>query len=111
MSGEDVAAGDTPRKRREDDKGWLCWLAMRGSQFFDWIDKRQIDAYSVLIFSLWMTAEVLFWAMDFADTHPDMDGLKMAAMIGAVVGPWVTMQAALVKFYFDARKSDFLPKV
>ena len=97
-------------QRPAEDGGWLCKVALRGSQFFDLIDKRQVDAWSVLVFSLWMTYVVLDWAMDFANAHPDLDGLKMAAIIGAVVAPWVTMQAALVKFYFDARKGSFLPK-
>ncbi len=77
--------------------------------FWDWIDRRQIDAWMVLLFSLWMTYIVLEWAMSFADAHPEMDGLKMAAIIGAVVAPWVTMQGALVKFTFDARQKSFLP--
>ena len=98
---------DNDQHRRRDDTGWLCLIALRGSQFFDWVDKRQVDAWSVLIFSLAMTYIVLEWAMDFANAHSEMDGLKMAAIIGAVVAPWVTMQAALVKFVFDARKSSF----
>ena len=101
-------------QRRSDDGGWLCKIALRGSQFFDFIDKRQIDAWCVLIFSLWMTYLVMDWATDFANNfsslHPDADVLKIAAVIGAIVGPWVTMQAALMKFYFDARKGSFLPK-
>lgn len=106
-----VRGGNESQRRRADDEGWLCEVALRGSQFFDWVDKRQIDAWSVLVFSLWMTYEVLEWGMDFANGHPEMDGLKMAAIVGAIVAPWVTMQAALVKFYFDARSGTFLPKL
>lgn len=95
------------RARSRFDGGFFCQVADAAALFFDWIDKRQIDAWGVLLFSLFMTWEVLAWAMDFADGHAEMDGLKMAAIIGAVVGPWVTMQAALVKFYFDARKGSF----
>lgn len=95
--------------RRVEDGGWLCIVALRASQFFDWVDKRQVDAWMVLVFSLVMTYIVLDWAMEFADAHPDLDALKMAAVVGAVVGPWVTMQAALVKFVFDARQKTFLP--
>jgi len=96
-------------RRATDEQSLFIRSMMRLSQLWDWIDKRQIDAWITLIFSLWMTADVLRWAMDFADAHPDFDGLKMAAVIAAVVGPWVTMQAALIKFHFEARKSDFLP--
>ena len=96
-------------QRRAGDTGWLCLVALRGSQFFDWIDRRQIDAWGVLVFSLWMTTFVLEWAMDFADSHPELDGAKMAMIIASVVAPWVTMQGALVKFHFDARKGSFAP--
>lgn len=104
---EPIAGPDVGPRRRRVDRGALCWLADRGSDTWDWIDKRQLDAWGVLVFSLWMTARVLEWAMDFADGHAEMDGLRMAAIIGTVMGPWVTMQAALVKFHFEARKGTF----
>ena len=96
---------EEPHRRRGDN--FLCWMAERGSQLFDWIDKRQIDAWAVLTFSLAMTWIVLDWAMDFADNHADKEGLQIAAILGAVIAPWVTMQGALIKFYFDARKGSF----
>ena len=96
-------------QRRLTDQGALGHVIAGLVAFWDWVDRRQLDAWGVLIFSLVMTVRVLEWGIDFADSHPDMDGLKTAAIITAIVAPWVTMQAALVKFHFDARRGSFLP--
>ena len=95
--------------RRADDRGWLCLIAHRASQGWNWFDRRQIDSQMVALAVLYLTFDLAGWAMAFADHHPDMDGLKMAAIIAAVLGPWTVLQGAVVKFYFDARKGSFLP--
>ena len=97
-------------QRRADDGGWLCQVAHRASQGWDWFDLRQIDSHVVAIAVLYLTFDLATWAMDFADNHPDMDGLKMAAIIAAVLGPWTFLQGAVVKFYFETRKGSFLPQ-
>ena len=100
----------SPLLRRKADGGALCWIARRGEQFWDFIDRRQVDAWGVLVFSLWMTAEILEWCMGFATANHSDDGIKIAAVVASILTPWATMQTFLIKLHFDARKSDFLPK-
>lgn len=97
------------RQRREDDGGWLCVVALRARQFWDFVDRRQIDAYAVSFLILYGTVRITDWAMDFVDAHPDVDGLKAAAIIGAIMGPWSLLQGAAIKFLFDARQRSFYP--
>jgi len=33
-----------------------------------------------------------------------MDGVRMAAVIGAVLGPWALLQGAMFKFYSESRQ-------
>ena len=87
----------TEELRRIVDKGWIA-------RFWEWIDTRRIDMHLVLLVSLALTWRVVEWSMDFADAHPDMDGTRMAAVIGAVLAPWALLQGAMFKFYTD-RKS------
>lgn len=77
--------------------------------FWDWIDRRNIDLHAVLVFTLWMTGKVMEWAMTFADSHPDMDGTKMAAIIASVLLPWGTVQGAMMGFWSNARKGTDIP--
>ena len=93
--------------RRRDDDSWLCLVAIRTSQFWDWIDKRQIDAYAVSFLILWGTIRITEWAMDFADAQPGKSGVEVAAIIAAVMVPWSGLQAAAIKFLFDARQRTF----
>lgn len=92
--------------RRANDKGWLCWVAARASDAWDWIDKRQIDAHVVSAIVLWGTLKITSWAMRFAD-QADRPGIEVAAIIGAVMVPWSALQAAAIKFVFDTRKESF----
>ncbi len=93
--------------RRAGDKGWLCWLAARCSDAWDWIDKRQIDAYAISLAILYGTVIITGWAMDFVDAHPEVDGMKAAAVIVAIMGPWSALQAVAIKFLFEARSRSF----
>ena len=88
----------TDELRREEDKGWFA-------RFWEWVDKRNIDLHCILVFTLWLTWRVMHWAMDFAASHPEIDGLHMAAIIASVVTPWTAMQTAMFAFYASARKS------
>ena len=89
-------------QRRATDRGVLCWLAARASQAWDWIDARDIDKHAVSLAILYGTAIVTRWAMRFAE-HGDRPGLEVAAIIGAVVAPYMALQAAAIAWYFKAR--------
>lgn len=96
--------------RRKDDAGWLCWVALRAGQFWDWVDRRQADAYAVSAVILYGTIRITEWAMAFVDKHPEKAGLEVAAIVGALMGPWSLLQGAAIKFLFDARKTSFESK-
>ena len=68
------------------------------TRFWDWIDAREVDKHLVSLAILWGTVKVTEWAMAFAGTHADN-----YAAIAAVTGPYCTLQAAAIKFYFDNR--------
>lgn len=95
----------TIRHRRRDDRGLLCWLAMRCSQLWDWIDKRDIDKHLVSVLILYGTWVVTRWAMAFANdvNLSQRNGIESAALIAAVTAPYMALQAAAIAFYFKAR--------
>ena len=74
-------------------------------QFWDWIDKRDIDKHVVSLAVLYGTKIMTSWAMAFAAAHADKSGLELGAVIAAVTGPYMGLQAAAIKFYFDSRPS------
>lgn len=86
---------EEPRQRSED-QGWLtrCW---------DWIDKRDIDKHAVSLAILYGTVDVIRWAQGYASAETDKSGLEVAAVIGAVVAPYMALQAAAIAWYFRAR--------
>lgn len=93
-------------QRRAEDRGWLCWLAWRASQAWDWIDRRQVDAHVISAVVLYGSIKITGWAMDFAH-HGDRPGIEVAAIIAAVVTPWSALQAAAIKFVFETRTKSF----
>lgn len=99
-----MAAEVTEPRRRTTDGGWLCRLALRASQAWDFIDRRQIDAHVVSVVIMFGTIKVTAWAMAFAAAHADKPGADIALVIAAVLGPYSLLQGAAIKFYFDARK-------
>lgn len=90
-------------RRRAADKGAFCWLARRASEMWEFIDNRQIDAHIVAAVIIFATLDITAWAMRYAETA-DRPGLEVAAVIGAVMVPWGGLQAAVIKWYFEARK-------
>lgn len=95
------------QRRSEDLKGWravTCWFARRASETWDWIDDRDIDKHAVSLAILFGTVKVTAWAMRFAETHGEKTGIEAAAIIGAVVAPYMALQAAALAFYFRARQ-------
>lgn len=90
-------------KRRSTDQGPLCWIALRAAQFWDFIDKRDIDKHAVSLAILYGTVQVVGWSMGYAASHAEKSGVETAAVIAAVSAPYMGLQAAAIKFYFDAR--------
>lgn len=86
--------------------GFWCKVALRFSEFWDWVDARQIDAHVVSALTLYGTVKISLWAMAFAE-HGDRPGLEVAAIIAAVSTPWAALQAAVIKFVFEARTTSF----
>lgn len=103
MSGE---APEQAPHRRTSDSGLMCRIAIRASQFWDFIDRRQIDAHVVNAITMYGTVDIFIWAKHFAE-HGDRPGLEVAAIIGAVAAPWSLLQSAMIKFIFDARRGSF----
>lgn len=80
-------------------------LIHRLGRLWDWIDKRDIDKHIVTICILWGTKILTDWAMVFAATNSARPGLEVAAIIAAVTGPYMALQAAAIAFYFKSRTS------
>lgn len=94
------------KQRRAEDKGWWSILSARAGAFWNFIDRRQIDAYAVSVIILYGTVDVMRWAMHFAEAG-NRPGLEVAAIVGAITGPYSLLQAAAIKFLFEARKGSF----
>lgn len=90
-------------RQRATDQGFLCVIALRAGQFWDFVDKRNIDKFVVSAIVLFGTIKITEWAIHFVDLHPDKPGLEVAAIIGAVLVPWSALQGAAIKFFFDSR--------
>ena len=73
------------------------------TRWWDWIDKRDVDKHVVVMIVLYGTKILTDWAMAYAMLHHDKPGLEVAAVIAAVTGPYMALQTACIKFYFDAR--------
>ena len=77
----------------------LQWL----TRWWDWIDARQIDRHALSMGIFYGTARLTEWAMAFAASAHERPGMEVAAIIAAVTAPYMALQAAAIKFYFDAR--------
>ena len=110
---------DTGERVRASDHGILCTIALRASQLWDFIDKRDIDkhftALTIIGVMLIGTIRLTEWGMDYADrwiaaeqAGHVIQGSEIALVLGAVLGPWgLTVTgtlAAVVSFYFRARQ-------
>lgn len=96
-------ADDKQPLRRRSDGGPLCWLALRLSDFWNWVDDRDIDKQVVSIAILYGTYRITEWLFQFVEAHMDKSGLELAAVVAAITVPWSALQAAVVAFYFRAR--------
>lgn len=70
--------------------------------FWDWVDARDIDKGIISLVILYGTWELTRWAMVYAE-YGERPGLEVAAIIAAVTAPYMALQAAAIKFYFDSR--------
>jgi len=77
---------------------------MTFERIWNWIDDRDIDKHVVSVMIMYGTVKITSWAMGYANAHPDGNSVGIAAIIGAVSAPYMALQAAAIKFYFDARK-------
>lgn len=94
------------QNRRASDAGLAGQVRAHSTTFWDWADKRKIAAHAVIGITLYLTVEVIKWAMWFADEHVARDSNSVALIIGAVLTPWGIMQGAMFKFYIDLMKSN-----
>lgn len=72
-------------------------------RLWDWVDRRQIDKHALSVGIFYGTVKLTEWAMLYAAAHPDKPGIDIAAIIAAITAPYMALQAAAIKFYFDAR--------
>lgn len=84
-------------QRRTD--GWFGWL----TRLWDWVDDRDIDKHVLSILILAGTYRLTVWATLFVETCKDKSGIEIAAIIAAVTAPYMALQAAAIKYYFEAR--------
>lgn len=87
---------DPPPRDRSSDRGWL-------TRVWDWIDERNIDKHAVSMGIFYGTVKITTWAMAYASAETDKSGIEVAAVIAAVAAPYMALQAAALKFYFEAR--------
>ena len=101
---ESPEPGQVPKfRQRETDKGFLCSVALRAGQFWEFIDRRDIDKHIVTLCILYGTVVVTRWGMAYAEAHSDKAGLEVAAILAAIGAPYMALQAAAISFYFKAR--------
>ena len=86
---------DEPR-RRGSDRGWI-------TRAWDWIDERDVDKHAVSWAILYGTVVVTRWAQHYAEVSAGKNGVEVAAVIAAVLVPYMALQGAAIKWYFEAR--------
>lgn len=91
-------------QRRPEDRRWLCRVAGVTSLAWDWFDKRQVLERFVSLSILYGTVRVTEWGMLFAETHGEKTGTEAAAIIAAVLAPYMALQGAAIAFMFRARQ-------
>lgn len=69
------------------------WL----SDFWIILDEGKITRRITLMWMLWITTEVFWWAMEYAEKSTN--NLESAAILGAILTPLAGLQAAIFAFY------------
>lgn len=75
------------------------------TRIWDWIDQRDIDKHAVSMGVFYGTIKLTEWSMVFAAANAARPGGEVAMIIAAVTAPYMALQAAAIKFYFDARSA------
>ena len=91
---------EEPTRRKTD--GWFGWL----TRLWDWIDNRDIDKHVMAWATYYVTIRIVAWAAEFIEDNPDKPGLEVAAIVTAVTLPWTPVQAAVIRWYFEARSTS-----
>jgi O-antigen ligase len=89
--------------RRGSDHGWLCWVALRFTEFWDFVDKRDIDKQALVWTVYAMLLYSVYWGMEFVWLHPDQNGVDVAAKVAAITLPLTWVVAKITDWYFKAR--------
>lgn len=78
------------------------WL----SRFWDWFDYRDVDKHIIAIVTMMMTYFIVKWSMSFAEANAAKSSMDIAAVLGVINAPYMALQAAVLKFYFEARPTS-----
>jgi hypothetical protein len=89
--------------RRAADKGILCWIALRASEAWDFVDNRQVIRRAAFVWVLWLTGKTMAWTWDYG-WHSNQTGAEIAMVIAAVWTPLAALQGAVFKFYDQAQE-------
>lgn len=90
----------------DSDSHEVDTMSNKLTQIWDWIDKRDIDKHTLSVGIFYGTVKLTEWAMIYANQHADKAGIEVAAIIAAVTGPYMALQAAAISFYFKARTTQ-----
>lgn len=80
-------------------------IAAALSAFWDWVDKRDIDKHLMSWAVFTVTVFLVIWSCHFA-MHSPRPGMDVAAILGAVWGPWNLVQGVVVGWYFRTRAGE-----
>lgn len=77
-------------------------------QFLDFLDRRAVFRRVAFVVVLMGTWRVTDWALGFADRWllSPKAGIDSGAVIAAVTAPFAALQAAVLKWYSEARRDD-----
>lgn len=75
-------------------------------RLWDWIDKRDIDKHALSMGIFYGTIRITEWAMLYASANSTKSGLEVAAIIAAVTTPYMALQGAAIKYYFESRPTS-----
>jgi len=76
------------------------------SRFWDWFDYRDVDKHIIAIATMFMTYFIVKWSMSFAEANASKSSMDIAAVLGVINAPYMALQAAVLKFYFEARPTS-----
>lgn len=73
------------------------------TSFLEFLDNRFVFRRVAFCWMMWLTTYASMWSFDFARSTAYSNGVEMAAVIGAVMGPIAVLQGAIFKWYQEAR--------